>query len=82
MPLQQNFMSTFLIKSALLDIHDSWLKLGTIVVTSRTAIISVISVISGSKFIHMIKVALTNIQSKIKTNDILSDPFTLMQAVI
>ena len=29
----------------------------------------------------MIKVAYTNIQSKIKINDLLSDPFTLMQGV-
>ena len=33
----------------------------------------------GEKLIHMIKVAYTDIQSKIKINDLLSDPFTLMQ---
>ena len=33
------------------------------------------------KFIHMIKVAYTNIQSKIKINGILSDPSTFMQGV-
>ena len=32
---------------------------------------------SGDKFIHMVKDAYTNIQSKIKINDLLSDPFTL-----
>ena len=35
----------------------------------------------GEKFICMIKVAYTNIQSKIKINGPLSDPFTLMQGV-
>ena len=35
----------------------------------------------GAKFICMIKVAYTNIQSKIKINGLLSDPFTLMQGV-
>ena len=35
----------------------------------------------GEKFIRMIKVAYTNIQSKIKINGLLSDPFTLMQGV-
>ena len=35
----------------------------------------------GEKFICMIKVAYTNIQSKIKMNGLLSDPFTLMQGV-
>ena len=35
----------------------------------------------GVKFIRMIKVAFTNIQSKIKINGLLSDPFTLMQGV-
>ena len=35
----------------------------------------------GSNFIHMIQVAYTNIQSKIKINGLLSDPFTLMQGV-
>ena len=34
-----------------------------------------------AKFICMIKVAYTNIQSKIKINGPLSDPFTLMQGV-
>ena len=33
------------------------------------------------KFICMIKVAYTNIQSTIKINGLLSDPFTLMQGV-
>ena len=32
----------------------------------------------GEKFIHMIKVAYTNIQSKIEINGLLTDPFTLM----
>ena len=32
----------------------------------------------GGKFIHMIKVAYTNIESKIKINGILSDPLKLM----
>ena len=35
----------------------------------------------GVKFIHMIKVAYTNIQSKIKINGLLSDTFTLMEGV-
>ena len=35
----------------------------------------------GVKFIRMIKVPYTNIQSKIKINGLLSDPFTLMQEV-
>ena len=35
----------------------------------------------GVKFIRMIKVAFTKIQSKIKINGLLSDPFTLMQRV-
>ena len=35
----------------------------------------------GDKFIHMMKVAFTNIQSKIKINVLLFDPFTLMQGV-
>ena len=33
----------------------------------------------GEKFIRMIKVAYSNIQSKIKINGLLSDSFTLMQ---
>ena len=32
----------------------------------------------GDKFIHMIRVAYTNIESKIKINGILSDPLILM----
>ena len=35
----------------------------------------------GEKFICLIKVAYTNIQSKIEINGLLSDPFTLMQGV-
>ena len=35
----------------------------------------------GVKFISMIKVAYTDIESKIKINGLLSDPFTLMQGV-
>ena len=35
----------------------------------------------GVKFIRMNKVAYTDIQSKIKTNGLLSDPFILMQGV-
>ena len=35
----------------------------------------------GEKFIRMIKVAYTDIQSKIKINGLLSDSFTLMQGV-
>ena len=35
----------------------------------------------GEKFIRTIKVAYTNIQSKIKINGLLSDPSTLMQGV-
>ena len=35
----------------------------------------------GEKLIRMIKVAYTDIQSKIKINGLLSDPFTLMQGV-
>ena len=35
----------------------------------------------GEKFICMIKVAYINIQTKIKINGLLSDPFTLMQGV-
>ena len=33
----------------------------------------------GDKFIHMMKFAFTNIQSKIEINDLLSDPFTVMR---
>ena len=35
----------------------------------------------GNYIINTIKVAFTNIQSRIKTNGLLSDPFTLMQRV-
>ena len=35
----------------------------------------------GVKFIRMIKVTYTDIQSKIKINGLLSDPFTHMQGV-
>ena len=35
----------------------------------------------GEKFIRIIKVAYTNIQSKIKIKRLLSDPFTLIQGV-
>ena len=35
----------------------------------------------GLKLIRMIKVAYTDIQSKIKINGLLSDPFTLMEGV-
>ena len=35
----------------------------------------------GVKFIRMIKVAYTDIQSKIKINGLLSDSFTLMQGI-
>ena len=35
----------------------------------------------GDKFIHMIKVCYNNIQSKIKINGLLSDPFTLKRGV-
>ena len=35
----------------------------------------------GVRFIRMIKVAFTNIKSKIKINGLLSDPFILMQGV-
>ena len=35
----------------------------------------------GGKFIHMIKVAYTNIESKNKINGLVSDRFTLMQGV-
>ena len=35
----------------------------------------------GEKFIHTIEVAYTNIQSKIKINGLLYDPFTLMRGV-
>ena len=35
----------------------------------------------GGKFIHMIKVAYTNIESKNKINGLVSEPFTLMQGV-
>ena len=50
-------------------------------VTSRTGIISVISVISRTKFIHMIKVEFTNIESKFKINGFLSDTFILIRRV-
>ena len=36
----------------------------------------------GDKFIHMIKVAFTKIQSKIKINSLLSDSFTLVRGVL
>ena len=65
----------------LLDAFDSWEKIGTMGVISRTGNISVISVIFGDKFIHTSKVTFTNIQSKIKINGLLSDSFTLMQGV-
>ena len=35
----------------------------------------------GENFIHMIKVCYNNIQSKMKINGLLSDPFTLMRVV-
>ena len=35
----------------------------------------------GNNFIYIIKVAYTNIQSRIKINGFLSDPFTLMRGV-
>ena len=35
----------------------------------------------GENFIYLIKVFYNNIQFKIKTNDLLSDPFTLMRGV-
>ena len=35
----------------------------------------------GEKFIRIIKVAYTDIQSKNKINGLLSDPFTIMQGV-
>ena len=35
----------------------------------------------GQKFIRMIKVCYNNIQSKIKINGLLSDPFTIMRGV-
>ena len=44
----------------LLNVYDSWGKVDNMGITSRTEIISVISII------HMIKVTFTNIQSKIK----------------
>ena len=50
-------------------------------VTSRTGIISIISVKSGDKFIYMIKVAFTVIKFKFKINEFLSDPLTFMQGV-
>ena len=59
--------------AVLLNVYDSWGKLGNMGVTSRTRTISVISIICT------IKIAYTNIQSKIKTNGLLSDPFTLMK---
>ena len=62
----------------LLDVYDIWRKLRIMCVTSRTEIISVVFVTSGDKLIHMIKVAFTNIQSKIKINGLLSELFTLM----
>ena len=36
----------------------------------------------GGKFIHMIKVAFTKIQCKIKITGLLSQPFTLMRGVL
>ena len=33
----------------------------------------------GNKFIHIVKDVYTNIQSKIKINRVLSDPFTLSE---
>ena len=35
----------------------------------------------GDKFIHMIEVVYTNIQSESKINGLLSDPFTLVRGV-
>ena len=61
-----------------LDVYDCWRKIGTKGVTFRAGIISVVSAISVDQFIHMIKVVFTNIQSKIKINGFLYDPFTLM----
>ena len=40
-----------------------------------------LSVLSGDKFIYMIKVAFTNIQTKNKINFLLTDSFTFMLAV-
>ena len=45
-------------------------------------VLYVISLISGAKFIQMIKVVFTNIQSKIKANGFLFDPFTLMRGCV
>ena len=50
---------------AFLDVHGSKGKFRSMDVTSRTGIISFISVISADKFIHMIKTVFTNILSKI-----------------
>ena len=52
----------------LLDVFTFCGKLGTMGVTSRIGIIPVISVTSGDIFFHIIKVAFTKIQYKIKTN--------------
>ena len=63
--------------------QKAWGKPDIMSVTSRTRIISVVSVISRTKFIHMIKVGFTNIniQSKFKINGFLSDIFILIRRV-
>lgn len=38
--------------------------------------------VSPNKFMHMIRVGYTNIQAKIKINDLLSNPFTLWEEFI
>ena len=65
----------------LLDNYDSWGNFGTVGVTFRTGIMPVISVISGDKFIHMIKNTFTIIQSKTEINAPLSNICTLIWAV-
>ena len=62
----------------LLDNYDSWGNFGTVGVTFRTGIMPVISVISGDKFIHMIKNTFTIIQSKTEINAPLSNICTLI----
>ena len=63
--------------------QKAWGKPDIMSFTSRTGIISVVSVISRTKFIHMIKVGFTNIniQSKFKINGFLSDIFILIRRV-
>ena len=72
--------------STICDITDVSKKLNNnLSVISLELVLSFLLCLSsfgyGDKFIPMIKVACTNIESKIKINGLLSDPFTLMRVL-